>query len=405
MTPRRLALLSILVNLILSIGKFLVGSMIASVALIAEGIHSLLDVFSSLVAFLGIREAGKEKSKKYPYGRYRFESVAAFIVVLLLAGSAIWIIYEALVKIPEPEKIAFSSWGIGIMIASVVLNEVMARAKFRIGGRESSLALVADAEHDRADVIASIGVLIGLFLMPYFYLADSIIAFLVGIYIIYEAITLGRETIDSLVDVANPKLEKKIKSISQELGVEIEELKSRKIGAINFAEIKIDLPAKLKLEEATAISEKLEKRLLNSLPELKQVVVSAKAHDISRSLIRSGFGLGRIRGQGPGRGIEPIKLEKKGQTRVIIPYQDGQSERFGAPYYLVRDLDKKGKVVQEKKIKNPFWSSQGGHGVKFAKAIKADKVVTEHLGENARANLKAAGIEYEIEEESGSRTE
>lgn len=401
MTAKRLSLVSILVNLLLSVGKFLVGLMIASVSLMAEGIHSGLDVFSSLITFLGIREAAKEKSEKYPYGRYRFESIAALVVVLLLAGSAVWIIYEALVKMPEPEKVSFSGWGIGIMLASIVLNEIMARAKFKIGGQEGSLALVADAEHDRADVIASVGVLIGLFLVPYFSLADSAIALLVGLYIVYEAIGLGRETIDSLVDVANPQLEKKVKETAQKLGIKIDELKSRKIGATNFAELKIDLPAKLQLEEATAISEKLEKRLLSSLPELKQVVVSAKAHDISRSTIRPGFGFGRIRGRGPGRGIEPIKLEKKGQTRVIIPYQDGQSERFGTPYYLVKDLNEKGKVVQKKKIKNPFFSSQGGHGVKFAKAISADKVITEHLGENARANLEAANIEYEIKKRSG----
>jgi len=396
MTSQHLALLSIFGNLILSIGKFLVGLMIASVALIAEAIHSFLDVFSSLIAFLGIREGRKEKNKKYPYGRYRFESVAALIVVLFLAGSAIWIIYEALVKIPEPKKMAFSGWGIAVMVLSIILNEIMARFKFKIGGRENSLALVADAEHDRADVIASVGVLVGLFLIPYFYLADSIIAFLVGIYIIYEAFILGRETVDSLVDVANEELEKEIRKIARELGIKIEELKSRKIGAVNFAEIKIDLPANLKLEEATAVSEKLERKLLNSLPDLKQVSVMAKAHDISRSLIRSGFGFGRIRGRGPGRGIEPIKLEKKGQTRVIIPYQDGKSEKFGAPYYLVRDLDKNNRVVQEKRVKNPYWSRQGGHGVKFAKAIDADKVVSEHLGENAKANLKAAGIDYQV---------
>lgn len=209
MSAKGLAVISVFVNLALSVAKFLVGLSIASVSLVAEGIHSLLDVFSSLVAFLGIREAGKEKNEKYPYGRYRFEPLAAFVVVILLAGSAIWILYEAVKGFAEPEVVSFSLVGIFIMAGSVILNEIMARFKFKIGGQEESLALVADAEHDRADVIASLGVFIGLFLIPYFPLADSIIAILVGLYIIYEAIQLGRETVDALVDVANPELGKK----------------------------------------------------------------------------------------------------------------------------------------------------------------------------------------------------
>ncbi|GAH05145.1 unnamed protein product, partial [marine sediment metagenome] len=64
MSARGLAIISVFVNLALSIAKFLIGLSIMSVALIAEGVHSLLDVFSSFVAFLGIREAGKEKTEK-----------------------------------------------------------------------------------------------------------------------------------------------------------------------------------------------------------------------------------------------------------------------------------------------------------------------------------------------------
>jgi predicted Fe-Mo cluster-binding NifX family protein len=273
----------------------------------------------------------------------------------------------------------------------------MARLKFKVGGQEASLALVADAEHDRADVVASIGVLVGLFLIPYFKYADSIIALLVGLYIIWETIELGREAIDSLVDVADEELENEIKNILKKEKIKLDEIKSRKIGGASFAEIKIDLPSDLKLDQATQISQKVEDILLDSFENLKQVVVRAKSHDISRSAIKSGFG--RLRGRGPGRGIEPIDFPKKGKTRVIIPVEDGESNKFGVRYYKVKDFDENNKLVQEKKIENPFWSNQGGHGVKFAKAIGADKVISKHIGDNAKANLETAGIE--IEEKDG----
>ncbi|GAG76047.1 unnamed protein product, partial [marine sediment metagenome] len=140
-----------------------------------------------------------------------------------------------------------------------------------------------------------------MFLVPYFSLADSIIAILVGLYIIYEAIQLGRETVDALVDVANPELERKITKIGQELNITISKLKSRKIGSASFAEVEIELSSDLKLDQATAIAEKIEKQLLKEIPELKQVIVLAQSHDISRSVIRPRFGLSQIRGHGRGR--------------------------------------------------------------------------------------------------------
>jgi len=401
MSARGLEIISVFVNLALSVGKFLIGLSIASVSLIAEGIHSLLDVFSSLIAFLGIREAGKGKNEKYPYGRYRFEPLAAFVVVLMLASSAIWILYEAVKGLAEPEIVTFSLTGIFIMAGSVVLNEIMARLKFKVGGQQESLALVADAEHDRADVIASLGVFIGLFLIPYWPLADSIIAILVGLYIIYEAIQLGRETIDALVDVANPDLERKITKIAQKLNITISKLKSRKIGSASFAEVEIELSPDLKLDQATRVAKSIEQELLKEIPELKQVIVSAQSHNISRSVIRPGFGLSQIRGRG--RGMSKQKLEqiigfsKKG-FRVISPMNTFD---FGAKKYLVKDFDKNNKLIQKKEVTNPYYNKeQGSRGVRFIRDIQADKVIANNIGENAQANLTASGIEFEIKKPS-----
>lgn len=404
MNSKRLALISILVNFILSLAKFLVGFLIASVALIADGIHSIMDVFSSAIAYLGISQAEKEESDKYPYGRYRFESIAAFIIVIFLVVSALWILWEAYQAYLKPSLIEFSAIGIGVMIISIVSNEIMARFKFKIGGESSSLALVADAEHDRADVISSVGVLIGLFIMPYFALADSIIAGLVGLYIIYESIHLAREAIDSLVDVADKELEEKIENIAREDKIELEEIKSRKIGGFSFAEIEIKLPANISLDKASAISEKLENRLLDNIKNLKQVVVSARSHDISRSTINQRFGFGRYRTQGFGQGRikkqQKIDLpeKRKGIKRVVTSVnKQGQVGKFGSKKYLVEDFDRDGKKIFTKEISNPFWSKEANRGGRFAKSAGADKIITKEIGPAAKENLKGGGIEIEIE--------
>jgi cation diffusion facilitator family transporter len=404
MSTNNLALISVLVNFVLALAKFIVGMLIASVSLIAEGIHSTLDVFSSAVAYLGIKQAQKVESEKYPYGRYRFESIAAFVIVILLAGSAIWILYEAYQAFSSPSEIEFSTAGIVVMAASIIFNELMARWKFKVGGENASLALVADAEHDRADVISSIGVLIGLFIIPYFPLADAIIAGLVGIYIIYESIQLARETIDSLVDVADKETEERIKEIAKQMNIRVEKVKSRKIGAVIFAEIEIDLPSNVKLDQATEVSQKLENQLTSKIDNLKQVVVTAKSHEISRSTIKQGFGFGRYRSSGPkgfGKGIksQAVDLPKKQGQRIVIALSNNQISHFGSKKYLVRDIDSSGSKLFEKIIDNPFYSKQAGKGVKFAKSSNADKVIAAEIGQMAKRNLESAGIEVEISKE------
>jgi len=403
MSSKNLALISVLVNFVLAVGKFLVGILIASVSLIAEGIHSALDVFSSAIAYLGIAQLEKGEDKKYPYGRYRFESIAAFFIVIFLAGSALWILWEAYQSFFNPETVEFSTIGIIVMVASIVFNEIMARFKFKIGGEESSLALVADAEHDRADVISSIGVLIGLFIIPYFAYADAIIAALVGVYIIYESIELARETIDSLVDIADPEIEKKIKSIAKKTDIAIEDIKTRKIGAFSFAEVEIDLPANIRLKQATQITKDLENSLLENIENLKHVLISAKSHEITSSSIKQRFGFGRYRREGVGRRRQAredmLDLPKKDEktTRIISSINKiGTLDNFGSKYFSVKDV-KNGKEIFSKKIVlNPFWTNDSSRSVRFVKAARADKIISKEIGPGAKENLKTNNIEIEI---------
>lgn len=394
MGQESVSILSTFVNLILVICKLSLGFLINSAALLAEGIHSGLDVFSSFVTYLGIKTAKKPVDEKHPYGYYKAEGIAGFVVTLLLFISALWILYEGGQRFFKLEPVYFSLAAIILMLSSVIINEAMARLKFKIGQKTESLSLIADAEHSRADVISSLGVLLGLFLIKYFPLADAILAVLIGLYIIYECFGLGKETTDSLLDVSNKGLEEKIKKICQENEIKVLEIKSRKIGPANFAEIKIALDRRLKVDEATNISKSLENKLLDALPELKYVVISVESHEFSEGVIVPRF----AKRFGFRRGFEPIGPKKQGK-RTIIPIEKGEiSEHFGVPEYLVIDQDDRGKILRKEILKNPYFTEETGHGAKFVKAVSADKIISRHVGENAKRNLEAASIEIEITE-------
>ncbi len=391
MNPQSVSIISIFVNLGLGISKLIFGFLIGSVALIADGVHSGLDVFSSFITFLGLKIARKPVDEKHPYGHWKAESLAGFLVALLLAVSGIWILYEAVTGFFEEKIVKLSVGAIAVVVISILITEVLARLKFHYGRKHQSLALVADAEHSRADVLSSIGVLAGLSLVRYFNSADAIIALFIGGYILYEAFRVGREITDSLLDVANKDVEGRIEKICSSHKIEISNLKTRKIGAFNFAEIKIKLAPKLKVEDVQKIISTLEERLLTNIPELKQIVISIEAYELARSVVLPKLGK-RI---GALEGFEQIGPKKMGE-RIIIPLENKElSSQFGAGQYLV--IDKKdGNILLKKVIKNPYFEQGSPHGARFTKAVRADKVLAQQIGDNAKQNLENFGIEVEI---------
>lgn len=393
MNPQSISIISALVNFGLGASKLVFGFLTGSVALIADGIHSSLDVFSSFITFLGLRIAKKPVDKEHPYGHWKAESLAGFLVAILLAISGIWILYEAVMRFfgQEQELVKLTIGAIIVVGISIIITEILARLKFYYGRKHRSLALVADAEHSRADVLSSIGVLIGFGLIRYFSLADAIVALGIGAYILFQAFKIGKEITDSLLDVANKDVEERIKKICFSHNIEMSDLKTRKIGAFNFAEIKIKLAPKLKVEEVQKITETLEERLLSNISELKQVVISLEAYDMAKSTIlpRLGKKIGVL------EGFERIGPKKMGK-RIIIPFKAKKiSPVFGTEQYLI--IDKKdGNILLKKFIKNPYFEKNFPHGARFAKAVRADKVLTQQIGPNARQNLENFGIEVEI---------
>jgi len=368
MNPQSISIISTFVNMGLGISKLFFGTLIGSVALVADGIHSSLDVISSFVTFLGLKTAKKPFDETHPYGYLKAESLAGFFVMMLLSITGIWILYEAIQRFLGEGSVVFSSYAILVVIGSILITESLARLKFKYGRKFQSLALVADAEHSRADALSSIGVLAGLFLVKYFSLADAIIALGIGAYIIFEAFQIGKEISDSLLDVANKNVEEKIKKICGSHKIEVSDIKTRKIGGFNFAEIKIKLAPKLKVEDVEKITKTLEERLLKNIRELKYIVISIEAYQVKQSVILPKIGKEICEVEG----FEKIGPKKIGQ-RFIVPIKNEKiSDKFGTEEYLVVDKDNS------------------------AKAIRTDKVLTRIIGENAKQNLENFGIEVEI---------
>jgi len=312
----KISILAIIVNALLTAGKIFVGVISSSALILSEGLHSLSDVFASAIGYAGIKIAKKPEDKKHPYGHFKFEVLSGLVITLIIFVAGLSAIYEAYKGFIAPERIKFSFWVFGVMLTAAVVNEIMARLKINFGKKENSIALISDGMHSRIDVFASLGVVVGLIIARYWLYADALFAFLIGIYIIKESFSLGKEAVDSLLDVsAGDEIENKIKSIAQAQGVMINNLKTQKKGAAITANFEITLPKNLKVEEATKISESLRQKLLAEIENLQYVAIQIKSHNLETGFYRPAFGLGLGHGFG---------WQRRGKFRDEIKEAAGQ---------------------------------------------------------------------------------
>jgi len=276
------AVLSVLVNLALAVLKIAVGILAHSASVLAEGIHSGMDIFSSGISLIGIITANKPEDRRHPYGHYKFEVMAGLLIAMILFATGLWIVYQAYRRIVRPEPLELTSLALGMMLVSAIVNLLMARMKIHYGKKEGSASLLSDGIHSRVDVFTSLAVLIGVALTRYWIRADSFLALAVGLYIIKESFFLGKESTDCLLDAsAGEEVEKTIKEIAVKEKVEISELRTQKKGMAITANLIIDLPGDLNIDQATGVAENLKKALMQGIQRLKYVAVQIKSHDLA----------------------------------------------------------------------------------------------------------------------------
>ena len=289
----KVAIISILANVILAGGKIIVGVFSGSAAILAEGVHSFMDIFSSAVGYIGIKISAKPEDKEHPYGHYKFEVLGGTIITIILLATGLGIVYEAYQGFLDPGKVKINYLAFGIMIFSAAVNETMARLKIHYGKKESSISLLSDGIHSRVDVYASLAVFAGLFLTKYWVYTDSLLALLIGVYIIKKSFSLGKEAVDSLLDVsAGEEIEEKIKTIAKMQNIEISSLKTQKKGSAVTANLEIKLPSNLKVEEATKISNNLRGKLIQEIESLRYVAIQITSHEVETGFYKPEFGRG-----------------------------------------------------------------------------------------------------------------
>jgi len=160
-TAIKTTIFSIVGNTCLALIKGLAGYLGNSYALIADGIESTTDIFSSLLVLFGIKYSNRPADKNHPYGHGRAEPLVTFLVVGFLITSATIIGYESIKNIRTPHDLP-EPWTLIILGAIIIWKEVSFRLVVKKGKEINSSSLIADAWHHRSDAITSVAAFIGI---------------------------------------------------------------------------------------------------------------------------------------------------------------------------------------------------------------------------------------------------
>jgi cation diffusion facilitator family transporter len=157
----RISGLALGANLLLALGKIATGVFGNSYALIADGIESTADVFSSFIVWAGLRISVRPADARHPFGYGKAESIAAVIVSLMLLGAAALIATQSIREIRTPHHTP--AWfTLVVLVCVVVIKESMYRFAFRVGQDLKSSALKSDAWHHRSDALTSVAAFLGI---------------------------------------------------------------------------------------------------------------------------------------------------------------------------------------------------------------------------------------------------
>ncbi len=265
------ARLSVGSNAFLILLKLAAGLATGSVGVLSEAAHSGTDLAAALIAYFSVRLADQPADEEHPYGHGKVESLSAMAEATLIILAALWIIYEGIDRLIHPHFAPGVGLGIGVMALSAAINTFLVRYLLRVARATDSPALRADAVHLRTDVFTSLSVLVGLVLVRVTQIAvfDAIVALGVAILILFAAWGLARGALEHLMDVQLP--ERDVQAVRDVLDSEpgvkgYHKLRTRKSGSARHVDAHVLLDDNLSLVDAHDLTEKLEDRMREALP-------------------------------------------------------------------------------------------------------------------------------------------
>jgi len=357
---KKAALVSIGVTAFLVVIKYAAGMLSGSIALIADAIHSLTDLISSIAVFIGLKISDRKPTDEFPYGFYKAENIVSLFLALAILYAGYEIILTSVGSAVGAVILTDLPFALSVALVSMVSSLLLSNYKLKVGRAENSPSLIADGKHSRTDALSSTVVFAGI-LGNYlgFYSLDSAAGILVALLIFRAGYGILKDSIKVLLDASiDYESLNRIREIASEThGVEkICSLSARSSGKFIF--IEMDVGTNLTdLKRAHQLSDKIEERIKSEIKNVDRVLIH----------------------------IEP---EEREFTRYAVPCIENNgllskiSRHFGeAEYFCIFDIRRVDNDLADMRfLKNPFATLEKRKGLKAAELLvenRIDKLITK----------------------------
>lgn len=275
--PKTCIQIGLFTNIALTCFKFIAGIVGLSQAMIADALHSLSDILTSIVAYAGIIIGERPADKDHPYGHGNAETIAAVLVAIIIFAIGGYAAYSALSTIiyrhfHTPLTIALIA-----AVFSIVIKEALFRYTIKVGEVSNSPAVVADAWHHRSDAYSSIAALVGIIgaKISFLYL-DPLAGLVVSAMIARIALKVILSNISIIMDEKpHPAFMDKIKTVVREVeGVRrVDSIRVHRRGPTFTIDLEIAVDGKITVDQGHGIAVAVRNRLLAQVQNVREVMV------------------------------------------------------------------------------------------------------------------------------------
>lgn len=264
------ALAATFVAITLFLIKFLAWWNTGSVSMLAGLVDSLVDIAASITNLLIIRYSLQPADEEHTFGHGKAESLAALAQSMFVAGSALFLLLTGIHHLAKPTTMQYPIFGIIIAFVALIFTLMLVIFQKWVIHKTYSQAVQADMIHYKSDILVYGAIITALLLSSYgLKWADALFALLIGIWILYSALNMGYQAIQSLLDRAlpNEEIEKIISLVNSWPGViRINKLRTRQSGQTRFIQLHLEMDNDLTLSKVHHITTQVEKTLLKYFP-------------------------------------------------------------------------------------------------------------------------------------------
>lgn len=268
---------SIFLSSLLFVLKLFASLATGSLAILSSLVDSLSDIIASLVSFIAVKISLKPASCSYRYGYFKAEALSALIQAAFIAGSGLFVVYNAVDRFLHPSPLAQTTIGLIIMLFSLCATVALILFQRFVAKHTNSIAIKADSGHYVVDILTNIAIIFSLITVNLFKIEwfDTLTAFLIAVYLIYYAYQIAIEALSSLMD---KELDESVRQTVAEIikntnGIRgFHDLRTRDLGGIYYFEIHLEMDGNIPLLRAHDLGDSVEHQIKKIYPNAQVLI-------------------------------------------------------------------------------------------------------------------------------------